>query len=154
MDSKRPYLGAGMKFPPQINRATGRFVISSEQESVKESIYLILTTHRTERFLRPEFGSDLSAYTFMDVNITTVNMMTRALTEQIMSQEPRIQDVQITVDPQVREGCLLLQIDYYLINSNVRDNLVFPFYLTRDFVQEAADLMEEDAYESDEYTDG
>ena len=47
-----------MKFPPQIDPATGRFVTASEEESVKESVYLILMTQRTERFLRPEFGSD------------------------------------------------------------------------------------------------
>ena len=37
-----------MKFPPQINPATGRFAVSSEEESVKESVYLILMTQKTE----------------------------------------------------------------------------------------------------------
>ena len=64
------FLGTGMKFPPQINPATGRFAVSSEEESVKESVYLILMTQKTERFLRPEFGSDLMSYTFMDINIS------------------------------------------------------------------------------------
>ena len=30
------FLGTGMKFPPQINPATGRFMVSSEEESVKD----------------------------------------------------------------------------------------------------------------------
>ena len=55
----KAFLGMGMKFPPQINPATGRFVVSTNEESVKESIYLILMTQKSERFLRPEFGSDL-----------------------------------------------------------------------------------------------
>ena len=38
------FLGTGMKFPPQVDKATGRFVVSSEEESVKESVYLILMT--------------------------------------------------------------------------------------------------------------
>lgn len=135
------HLGTGMKFPPQVNKATGRFVVSSEEQSVKESIYLILMTQKTERFLRPDFGSDLVSYTFMDVNITNVNMMIRALTEQIMSQEPRVDDIQITTDSQVREGCLMVDINYRVISSNVRDNLVFPFYLTA--------AIEEEAYESE-----
>ncbi len=136
----KSFLGASMKFPPQVNRATGRFMVSSEEESVKESVYLILMTQRTERFLRPEFGSDLMSYTFMDINMTSVNMMIRSLTEQILSQEPRIEDVEITTDSQVDDGRLLVHIDYTIRNSSVRDNLVFPFYLN-------AAAEEEEAYD-------
>lgn len=66
----KKFLGSGMKFPPQINEATGRFMTSSAEQSVKESIYLILMTQRTERFARPGYGSNLMSYTFMDTNIT------------------------------------------------------------------------------------
>lgn len=123
------FLGTGMKFPPQINPATGRFAVSSEEESVKESVYLILMTQKTERFLRPEFGSDLMSYTFMDINITSVNMMIRSLTEQILSNEPRIQSVSITTDEQVQKGCLLVNIDYVIRSSQVSDHLDVPLYL-------------------------
>lgn len=136
------FLGTGMKFPPQVNPATGRFEVASEEESVKQSVYLILMTQRTERFLRRDFGSDLMTYTFMDVNATTINMMTRTLREQITSQEPRVEDVQITADPEVRDGCLLVNISYAIRRTNVRDNLVFPFYLNS--------APEEEAYEPEE----
>ena len=139
----RGFLGSGMKFPPQVNTATGRFVVSSEEESVKESVYLILMTQKTERFLRPEFGSNLMSYTFMDINMTTVNMMIRSLTEQILKQEPRIGEVVITTDSQVKEGCLLVNIDYTIRSSQIRDNLVFPFYLNAS--------AEEEAYEPEQY---
>ncbi len=141
--SEHGFLGAGMKFPPQINKATGRFVVSSEEESVKESVYLILMTQQTERFLRPEFGSNLMSYTFMDINMTSVSMMIRDLTEQIAKQEPRVQDVAITTDSQVKEGCLLVNIDYTVRSSHVRDSLVFPFYLNA--------AAEEEAYEPEQY---
>ena len=123
------FLGAGMKFPPQINPATGRFVISSQAESVKESVYLILMTQKSERLVRPGFGSRIMSYTFMDTNLTALNMMIRELEDQILSQEPRIGNVDINVDSTSRPGCLIMQIDYVLRESNVRDNLVFPFYL-------------------------
>ena len=139
----RGFLGSGMKFPPQVNTATGRFVVSSEEESVKESVYLILMTQKTERFLRPEFGSNLMSYTFMDINMTTVNMMIRSLTEQILKQEPRIGEVVITTDSQVKEGCLLVNIDYTIRSSQIRDNLVFPFYLNAS--------AEEEAYQPEQY---
>ncbi len=137
------FLGTGMKFPPQVNMATGRFMVSSEEESVKESIYLILMTQKTERFLRPEFGSNIMSYTFMDINMTSINMMIRALTQQILTQEPRVADVQITTDAEVRDGRFLVNVDYTIISSAVRDNLVFPFYLN-------AAAEEEEAYEPEQ----
>lgn len=143
------YLGAGMKFPPQVDKATGRFVVSSEEESVKESVYLILMTQKTERFLRPDFGSNLMSYTFMDINVTSVNMMVRDLTEQILRQEPRVKDVIITTDSQTRDGCLLVNIEYTVRSNNVRDNLVFPFYLNATAEEEAYEP--EQQYESEEF---
>ena len=139
----KSFLGSGMKFPPQINQATGRFMVSSEEQSVKESIYLILITQRTERIVRPAFGSNLMSYTFMDVNLTTLNMMRRSLSEQILTQEPRVSNVEITIDPEVKDGCLIVNIDYVVSETNQHDNLVFPFYLNAD--------VEEEAYESEQY---
>ena len=100
----KKFLGSGMKFPPQINEATGRFMTSSAEQSVKESIYLILMTQRSERFARPDYGSTLMSYTFMDTNITALSMMKRDLAEQILTQEPRVSDVEITTDTTTKDA--------------------------------------------------
>jgi len=142
--SDKPFLGVGMKFPPQINPATGRFVTVSEEESVKESIYLILMTQQTERPLRPTFGSNIMSYTFMDMNLTRLTMAARTLKEQILAQEPRVSDVQVTMEDSRQRGVLLFHIDYTVINSNKRDNLVFPFYLN---VEEIEEEGEPETYE-------
>lgn len=127
MDST--FLGKGMKFPPQINSATGRFAISSGAMDVKESIYIILMTRIGERFIRPNFGSTLQTYAFMDVNLTNITLMSRDLSNQLEAQEPRISNVDVTIDAVTRQGCLLITIGYTLIESNDSDNMVFPFYL-------------------------
>lgn len=126
---KQEFLGSGMKFPIQINKATGRFMISSEKESIRESIYLILMTQKTERFARSGFGSRILSYTFTDMTSTWMTMMSREIQEDIMTQEPRIADVAIEMEPQAEEGCLLVSIEYIIIDKNTKDNLVFPFYL-------------------------
>lgn len=141
MDST--FLGKGMKFPPQINSATGRFAVSSGAIDVKESIYIILMTRIGERFIRPGFGSTLQTYSFMDVNMTNITLMSRDLSNQLISQEPRITDVDITVDAVTREGCLLINIGYRLIESNETENMVFPFYLDT--------VTEEEEYQDNTY---
>lgn len=123
------FLGAGMKFPPQINPATGRFAVSEGRESIKESVYLILMTQKTERFVHPDFGSRLMSYTFMDTSVTMLHIAAREITEDILNKEPRVADVTVDMDPDSKEGCLIVNIEYRIIEDNTRDNLVFPFYL-------------------------
>ncbi len=74
-ERERP--GRGMKFPPQIDRTTGRFVLADESESVRDSVYLILMTQKGERPARPEFGSRILSYPFTDTNPTTLHVLER-----------------------------------------------------------------------------
>lgn len=125
----KEFLGSGMKFPPQINPATGRFEVSSRETSVKESVYIILMTQKSERWIRPEFGSSLMNYTFMDTSATMLNLMAREVAGDLIKQEPRLADVNVKIDAKSKQGCLIIYIDYLIRETNVRDNLVFPFYL-------------------------
>ena len=127
--NNRAFLGVGMKFPPQIDPGTGRFAVSTGERSVRESVYLILMTNRGERWLEPGFGSQMMSYTFMDTSPTMLRMMSDELREMLLKQEPRISDVDIEVNPEVKDGCLLISINYTVAATNQRDNLVFPFYL-------------------------
>ena len=86
-------------------------------------------TQKTERWIRPEFGSSLMSYTFMDTNTTMLNIMAREIASDLMNQEPRIADVDIRINAAEKPGCLIIYIDYLVRETNVRDNLVFPFYL-------------------------
>ena len=123
------YLGSGLKFPLQVNKATGRIVMADAEQSVKESLYIILMTQKGERFTRRNFGSRLLSYTFMDTSITRIHMMAREIEQTILSQEPRIFDVDVTVKPELDKGCLIVNIDYTIAANHTRDSLVFPFYL-------------------------
>ena len=125
----RAFLGAGMKFPPQIDPGTGRFAVSAREQSVRESVYLILMTSRGERWLEPNFGSQMASYAFMDTSPTMLRMMSDDLRDLLLTQEPRISDVDVEIDPETKNGCLLVSIRYTVAATNSQDNLVFPFYL-------------------------
>lgn len=122
------YLGRGMKFPPQINPVTGRFVMAEYEQSVKESIYLILMTGKGERLMRPKFGSRTYDYVFAETNLTMLHIMAHELERDIMNNEPRVQDVEIGMDYDSRPGGLLVNIRYTVSGSHTPENLVFPFY--------------------------
>ena len=124
------FLGTGMKFPPQVDPGTGRFVSSSDERSVRESVYLILSTARGERWLEPDFGSGLARYAFMDTSATMLAIMSDDVRETVLSQEPHISDADVNIDAESHENCLIISIDYTLAGSNTRENLVYPFFLT------------------------
>lgn len=141
----KDFLGTGMAFPPRIDPATGRVVMSSGLQSIKESVYLILMTQTTERITRPTFGTDTAEYVFMDMNQTYLTIMKRDLTESILRQEPRISSVDVETELESQQGYILINIDYTVADTNQRDNLVFPFYLNA----EPAPDEEEEYYEPD-----
>ncbi len=120
-----------MKFPPQIDPATGRFITVSGNKAVKESLYLILMTQTTERLVRPSFGSEIMSYTFMDTGTTMMSIFRRNITETILAQEPRISDVDVSMEYRENQGAIIISINYLVAATNSRDNLVFPFYLDR-----------------------
>lgn len=147
----REFLGKGMKFPPQINEATGRFVTIDEEESVRQSLYLILMTQLGERPMRPDYGSQLMGYTFMDINAGTINWITRTIRDQIAMQEPRVSEVDIVPDIPDSSGRVIFDIRYRIINTNKTGNLVFPFFMRAQSEQEVeAEEGEAIAYEPQE----
>ena len=145
---EQAFLGTGVTFPPQIDPATGRFKMSRGSQSVKESIYLILMTQVTERITRPDFGTRTASYVFMDVNLSELTLMKRDLEDSIMSQEPRVADVEVSTQMQAQQGYILINIDYVLAENNERDNMVFPFYLNAE-----PEISDEEEYYEPEIID-
>lgn len=132
MTDENSFLGTGAKFPFEIDKATGRIKTVSGNQSVKESIYIILMTGLTERLTRPDFGTNIMGYAFMSTGPTTMSMMQRDLCQAILAQEPRISDVDIDMQLSNSNEYMLINIDYVVAATNSRDNLVFPFYLNID----------------------
>ncbi|MCR5748238.1 MAG: GPW/gp25 family protein [Lachnospiraceae bacterium] len=144
------FLGTGMKFPPQIDPATGKFVTVSGNQVVKEAIYLILMTQMTERFVRPNFGSNIMSYAFMDTGTTMMSILRTSISQTILEQEPRISDLDIETEYRANQGAIIINLNYMVSATNTRDNLVFPFYLDR-AEDESGDMSME---ENGDYYDG
>ena len=143
------FLGRGMKFPPQVNPANGRFVTSEDHQNVKESIYLILMTQKTERMMRPNFGSRASTYVFEQTDRSMLTLMASALENDIVTNEPRVENVSVDLDYSSKPGVLFVNITYYVRGENVRENMVFPFYLGEQMKEEEAEYeaVEDDLVE-------
>ena len=129
-NAKREFLGAGWKFPLQVN-AQGGIAASRFEQSIEESIYQILGTAPGERLMLPDFGCGIHELVFAPNNPATRTLVVDAVRRSLVAYEPRI-DV-LTVDaeaPQEQENLLIIRVDYRVRANNTLENLVYPFYIT------------------------
>lgn len=128
--SVKAFLGTGWKFPVEIDGATGRIKMSSNEESIQESIRIIIGTRRGELPMHPEFGCGIQDYAFESVDYTTLYSMKTEVEHALIRWEPRIMDIQAEIsDEQINEGLLLIQVNYVVRATNNQYNLVYPFYI-------------------------
>ena len=124
------FLGRGFSFPPKIDKVTGRFVMASGDNDVKQSIYIILTTKKNEYAMLPEFGSDLFNYVFGLPDPANISLARESIIEALTIWEPRIEGVDVSIDMGgLKDGKVIFDINYFVRSTNAPANLVFPYYL-------------------------
>ena len=125
----RSILGTGWKFPIRIN-GKGGFSLSSEEQDIAEAIWIVLSTSRGDRIMRPEFGCGLQDYVFAPNNANTRGAIAYQVQQALIRWEPRIDviDVQAREEPG-QANLLLIQVDYRIRANNAFHNLVYPFFI-------------------------
>lgn len=125
----KDFLGAGWKFPLRVD-PTGRIVLSRQEEDIKEAIWIILSTAKGERAMRPEFGCGIHDLVFAPNNPATQNLVETSVREALNTFEDRIEILNLNVSSDEADtGKLMISLDYQVKSTNGRFNLVFPFYL-------------------------
>nr|QNO51317.1 hypothetical protein HDBBLJII_00014 [Methanosarcinales archaeon ANME-1 ERB6] len=125
----KEFLGRGWRFPVNVTPA-GKIMMSEHEEDIKEAIWLILSTSKGERVMRPDFGCGIYEFVFATINTTTIGLIEASVREALTLWEPRIELINVNVaTDKAEEGMLLISIDYRVRTTNNEFNLVYPFYL-------------------------
>ena len=124
----KPFLGVGVGFPVRVDTA-GNLVVAAYEESVRQSILIVLGTAKGERAMRPDFGCSIYDWVFEPSTAATSGQISQAVQEALLLFEPRIDVVEVQVQPNREGNCLLASIDYQVRATNNAFNLVYPFYL-------------------------
>jgi phage baseplate assembly protein W len=127
----KDFLGVGLSFPLRADEA-GKIAWSKYEDSIKESIMIILGTAMGERVMRPDFGCELQKLVFSVNDTSTASLAIFYVEEALRKWEPRIELIKVdaNIDDNERER-LNIDIEYRDISSNTRYNLVYPFYLRK-----------------------
>ena len=123
------FLGKGLHWPIGVD-VSGALAVSEAEDKIRESVLLILSTVAGERHMRPEFGSRIQDQVFAPVRAATMSKLAFNLQESLINWEPRIDVMNVSVQPDPAEdGVLLVSIDYKIRATNTAFNLVYPFFV-------------------------
>lgn len=132
----KPFLGRGLGF--SITDAVkldsdGSLQMADYEESVRQSVFLILSTAKGERVMRPGFGCGIYDLVFEMKTAGTAGRISQEVQEALLRFEPRIDVRKIQVIPETDSvgEKLTIQVEYQVRATNNVFNLVYPFYLER-----------------------
>ncbi|WP_100630274.1 GPW/gp25 family protein [Algoriphagus formosus] len=128
-DSTKTFLGNGWAFPPAFEMDSKWVAMVSAEEDIQQSIRIILGTIPSERVMDPKFGCDLLSFVFETDDPTYLTLLRDTISDSLLYYEPRIKVKEIRFGKEkLHEGILLIYIDYTVIITNSRTNMVYPYY--------------------------
>jgi Bacteriophage baseplate protein W len=123
------FLGKGWAFPPSFDLEERTAVMVTAEDDIRESLYILLSTIPGERVMLPDYGCFLQEHVFDLMGETLLTHLKGLIEHAILFCEPRItvENISIMVE-EASEGRLEITLDYRIIQTNTRNNMVFPFY--------------------------
>ncbi|MBE9009584.1 GPW/gp25 family protein [Pseudanabaenaceae cyanobacterium LEGE 13415] len=125
----KAFLGRGWAFPPSFDPGVGVELVTAETD-ILQSLQILLSTFLGERVMQPTYGCNLQDYVFEPLSATIASSIKEQIRTAILYHEPRIllNRLDLTMDEEL-QGRANFTIDYTILNTNSRFNIVYPFYL-------------------------
>jgi phage baseplate assembly protein W len=121
------FLGRGWQFPVSSEGAHIR--LTSDEQNIEDSIWIILATAPGERVMRNDFGCGIHRLVFEVNEAKTIHRIQQEVQDALIRWEPRIDLLEVAVETKDQGEELLINIHYRARTTNNFFNLVFPFYL-------------------------
>ena len=118
----------GWKFPPAFNVYSKTVDTVNGDQSIKESLQVLLTTIPGERLMELDYGCDLSVLAFKTLDTNLVTFMTNNIRQAIERWEKRINVQEILID-QVNDidGVVKITIQYVVLKTTQSESFVLNY---------------------------
>ena len=124
------FLGIGWKFPPAFSLYSQTVEMVKDEANVDNSLEVLLATLPGERIMQPLYGCSLQDFLFEPMTTVLITRMTDRIERAIISFEPRVRVLNVSIDDLVAEaGKIDIHVHYEIKTTNSRYNLVYPFYV-------------------------
>ncbi len=123
-------LGSGWAFPV-IPTPAGGLALVSDDERIRQSIWLILATAPGERVMLPTFGCGVHDLVFQPNTVAVRGSVKAEVNDALARWEPRIDviDVAVSAPPGTPE-VLLIDVQYRVRATNSFYNLIYPLFIS------------------------
>lgn len=109
---------------------TGGIEMVEDQASVRQAIFLLISTIPGERVMRPDYGCDLHKLTFSPNDDTTAGLAIHYVRQALDRWEPRIQVTYLDADPNPQDpGRLDILLEYRLRRTERTEQIAFSINL-------------------------
>lgn len=111
--------------------ADGSVKVLEDQDAVRQSIMMLLSTRKGERVMHPDYGCDLERIMFMPNDQSTAGLAIHYVRKALEKWEQRIiiDTIDAGADPD-ETSVLVIQLRYTIKNLNIRDEIEFAISLT------------------------
>lgn len=125
-------LGTGWAFPPAFDRDAASVTLVSNEEDIKQSLNILLSTSLGERVMQPRYGCNLNDYLFEPLSSSMIGFIKDRVESSILIYEPRIiaEKIEVTDDGSfdLIEGRFIISVEYTIPGTNSRFNYVYDYY--------------------------
>jgi len=129
MDEFKSFLGTGWSFPPEFSKVSKGVKMISDEEDIKNSLEVLLSTRIGERIMQPGYGCNLDEMMFEPLTISLQTYIKDIVFTAIYYYEPRINPEEVKLTSTGKDGLILVEVSYMIRSVNTRHNIVYPFYI-------------------------
>ena len=115
------------KFPPSFNKFSKSVDVVDNENSIKESLYILLTTIPGERLMELDYGCDIQSTLFKPLDLNVKTFLSNNIKYAITKWEPRIKVTNIDINGESIDGILNIKIGYIIKVNGKNDNLDFQY---------------------------
>jgi len=105
-----------LDFAFRINPVTGDVGVKKDIEAVKQSVLNILSTNRGERPFMPDFGGNIRAYLFENVDSVTASLIEEEIKLSLANHEPRVRVLSVDVEDLSNQNAINIRLDLEIIS--------------------------------------
>ncbi len=111
----RSFKDISLSFEP--HPVTKDLPILKNERAISRSVRNIVETIPTERFFNPDFGSDVRSSLFENIDYAILGILEEQIRTSIVENEPRVDDVKVTVNSDLDSNSFEISIIYDIIGQ-------------------------------------
>jgi phage baseplate assembly protein W len=103
-------------FAFRMNPVTNDVSVKRDVEAVKQSVLNILSTNRGERPFMPDFGGNIRAYLFENVDPVTISLIEEEIRTTLSNYEPRVRVLAVDVNDLSDQNAINIRLEIEILS--------------------------------------